>query len=92
MTRPRFLGSEGDPECIFFTLNTYQATLLVTFFDMTVGIGTSFGKNKRMDGGVWRKDRKMWKFEKLSKCGMDENIAGIDCHKKFDPSPKIRSL
>ena len=31
--------SEGDPEYIFFTHNTYQATFLVTFCYTTAGIG-----------------------------------------------------
>ena len=35
-------GSEGDPKCLFFTLNTYQATLLLTLFDTNAGIEISF--------------------------------------------------
>ena len=30
--------TQGDSERIFFTLNTYQVTLLVTFCDTTAGI------------------------------------------------------
>ena len=38
-----FKGSESDPECTFFTLNTYQALLLlVAFCDLIAGIGPSF--------------------------------------------------
>ena len=31
-------GSEGDPECIFFTLETCQAISFVTFCDMSARI------------------------------------------------------
>ena len=56
-------GSEGDPECIFFTLNTYQATfILVTFCDTTAGNGPSFQThrhtNERTDG--WTDRRGSW--------------------------------
>ena len=43
------LGSEGDPGCIFFTLNKYQATLLVTICDQIAGIGSVTGRDLRTD-------------------------------------------
>ena len=51
------LGSEGDPGCIFFTLKTYQTTLIGDICETPEGSEVSFwtdGKNrngrKRMDG------------------------------------------
>ena len=44
-------GSDGDPECIFFTLNTYQATFISDLIcDTTAGIGNSEVGN---DAAVW---------------------------------------
>ena len=45
---------KGDPECIFFNLNTYQATFISDFFYPTAGIGTGWDAD---DGCVPTTDR-----------------------------------
>ena len=35
-------GSDGDPECIFFTLDTYQKTFICDFWDPTAETGVRF--------------------------------------------------
>ena len=52
-------GSEGDPECIFFTLDTYQE-ILMTFCDPAAETGFSFWTDGQgTDEG--RNDRQTWK-------------------------------
>ena len=42
-------GFEGDPECIFFTLNTYQVTFISEIFcDKATGISDI--RNRMTDG------------------------------------------
>ena len=62
-------GSEGDPDCIFFTLSRTKQLLFVTFCDTTAGNVVSFDHkygrmDKQMDG--WNQmDRQTWKLKQL---------------------------
>ena len=42
-------GSDGDPECIFFTLGLYQETFIIDLFDPTAETWVSF-QTHRTDG------------------------------------------
>ena len=42
---PRQQGSEGDQNCIFFTLNTYQATVVSDILCYDARIGSGMGQN-----------------------------------------------
>ena len=44
------MWSMGDPECIFFTLNKYQATFILTFCDTIAGTWKWGQKDVRCDG------------------------------------------
>ena len=43
-------GSEGDPNYIFFTLNTCQASFISDFCETTAGIGKKWKCDVRTDG------------------------------------------
>ena len=53
-------GSDGDPEWVCFTLNTYKATFIwdILMYDQIAEIRASFHTHR------WRQDRRMlkWKY------------------------------